>query len=146
MTSYTIYSIYDTDFVVECIIVSFRLKLKVTSKDGTMKYYLQRLGILVRRFWPMMFALTIYQVSVYVGLTVLLAMKQWRVHLEDDFFKVYLLAYIVMSLPLCVMQYSPNVYSPRNSNDLETLVNFIFAQVVSQQGIISVDCKKIFRP
>ena len=141
MTSYTIYSIYDTDFVVECIIVSFRLKLKVTSKDGTMKYYLQRLGILVRRFWPMMFALTIYQVSVYVGLTVLLAMKQWRVHLEDDFFKVYLLAYIVMSLPLCVMQYSPNVYSPRNSNDLETLVNFIFAQVVSQQGIISVDCK-----
>ena len=135
-----------TDFVVECIIVSFRLKLKVTSKDGTMKYYLQRLGILVRRFWPMMFALTIYQVSVYVGLTVLLAMKQWRVHLEDDFFKVYLLAYIVMSLPLCVMQYSPNVYSPRNSNDLETLVNFIFAQVVSQQGIISVDCKKIFRP
>ena len=146
MTSYTIYSIYDTDFVVECIIVSFRLKLKVTSKDGTMKYYLQRLGNLVRRFWPMMFALTIYQVSVYVGLTVLLAMKQWRVHLEDDFFKVYLLAYIVMSLPLCVMQYSPNVYSPRNSNDLETLVNFIFAQVVSQQGIISVDCKKIFRP
>ena len=146
MTSYTIYSIYDTDFVVECIIVSFRLKLKVTSKDGTMKYYLQRLGILVRRFWPMMFALTIYQVSVYVGLTVLLAMKQWRVHLEDDFFKVYLLAYIVMSLPLCVMQYSPNVYSPRNSNDLETLVNFIFAQVVSEQGIISVDCKKIFRP
>ena len=146
MTSYTIYSIYDTDFVVECIIVSFRLKLKVTSKGGTMKYYLQRLGILVRRFWPMMFALTIYQVSVYVGLTVLLAMKQWRVHLEDDFFKVYLLAYIVMSLPLCVMQYSPNVYSPRNSNDLETLVNFIFAQVVSQQGIISVDCKKIFRP
>ena len=141
MTSYTIYSIFDTDFVVECIIVSFRLKLKVTSKDGTMKYYLQRLGILVRRFWPMMFALTIYQVSVYVGLTVLLAMKQWRVHLEDDFFKVYLLAYIVMSLPLCVMQYSPNVYSPRNSNDLETLVNFIFAQVVSQQGIISVDCK-----
>ena len=141
MTSYTIYSIYDTDFVVECIIVSFRLKLKVTSKDGTMKYYLQRLGILVRRFWPMMFALTIYQVSVYVGLTVLLAMKQWRVHLEDDFFKVYLLAYIVMSLPLCVMQYSPNVYSPRNSNDLETLVNFIFAQVVSQQGIISVECK-----
>ena len=135
-----------TDFVVECIIVSFRLKLKVTSKDGTMKYYLQRLGILVRRFWPMMFALTIYQVSVYVGLTVLLAMKQWRVHLEDDFFKVYLLAYIVMSLPLCVMQYSPNVYSPRNSNDLETLVNFIFAQVVSKQGIISVDCKKIFRP
>ena len=111
-----------------------------------MKYYLQRLGNLVRRFWPMMFALTIYQVSVYVGLTVLLAMKQWRVHLEDDFFKVYLLAYIVMSLPLCVMQYSPNVYSPRNSNDLETLVNFIFAQVVSQQGIISVDCKKIFRP
>ena len=146
MTSYTIYSIFDTDFVVECIIVSFRLKLKVTSKDGTMKYYLQRLGILVRRFWPMMFALTIYQVSVYVGLTVLLAMKQWRVHLEDDFFKVYLLAYIVMSLPLCVMQYSPNVYSPRNSNDLETLVNFIFAQVVSQQDIISVDCKKIFRP
>ena len=146
MTSSTIYSIFDTDFVVECIIVSFRLKLKVTSKDGTMKYYLQRLGILVRRFWPMMFALTIYQVSVYVGLTVLLAMKQWRVHLEDDFFKVYLLAYIVMSLPLCVMQYSPNVYSPRNSNDLETLVNFIFAQVVSKQGIISVDCKKIFRP
>ena len=94
----------------------------------------------------MMFALTIYQVSVYVGLTVLLAMKQWRVHLEDDFFEVYLLAYIVMSLPLCVMQYSPYVYSPRNSNDLETLVNFIFAQVVSQQGIISVDCKKIFRP
>ena len=134
MTSYTIYSIFDTDFVVECIIVSFRLKLKVTSKDGTMKYYLQRLGILVRRFWPMMFALTIYQVSVYVGLTVLLAMKQWRVHLEDDFFKVYLLAYIVMSLPLCVMQYSPNVYSPRNSNDLETLVNFIFAQVVIRAG------------
>ena len=86
-----------------------------------MRYYLQRLSLQLWRRWPILIC-TIYQVIVFTVLSVFID------QMESGVFKVYLLVYIAMSVPLLMMQYSTR--SPSNSQHMVDLIIWIFAQVL----------------
>ena len=94
-----------------------------------MNTFFQRVLNLLKEKWRKLVVVTIYQLTTYIFLCVLVFYDYFSQHYGEGCFKIFLMIYLCMTFPLYVMQYSPSIHRPTNSKDLGSVGVWIFAQV-----------------